>query len=68
MYLRDEILPRKVAERQEFFDGEGREPSVFLIGEQGFKAELKNFGVKVANAEEEPYLSTPKVTPARFAQ
>lgn len=32
-----------------------KDPSVFVIGEQGFKQELKNFGVRVANEQPEAY-------------
>jgi len=31
-------------------------PSVFVIGETGFKTELVNHGIRVSNFDEDPYL------------
>ena len=67
LYLRDDYLPKCKAEDPERF--KHKEPAVFVIGEQGFKNELKNFGVRVVNEEEENYLSEETNVPfSRFSK
>ena len=52
IYLRDVFIP-KVMEEEGLIDGQT--PGVFVIGEQGFKKELAQFGVRVVNEEEDDW-------------
>jgi 4-nitrophenyl phosphatase len=52
-YCKDKLIPSKKAEKPALFTD--MEPSVFVIGEQGLKDELRNFGVSVSNYEAEVY-------------
>lgn len=52
-YCKDKLIPAMKAEKPTLFSKV--EPSVFVIGEKGFKSELRNFGVRVINQEAEVY-------------
>ena len=49
VYLRDVYIPKCIENEPDLF--KDTQPGVFVIGEQGFKEELRQFGIRVSNFE-----------------